>query len=114
MVPTPDTKPLPACPAVVVTALLYAGPFSCRIDPTPYVIAPSFTVADPDAETTELPAVKVVLANVWALDELEPATDNVPPPRLSTDDALMILVVGAPDAEKLRASVPSLNVVIPV
>ena len=63
----------------------------------------------------EVPGLIVVPLNAWLfiVDAL-PVRFSVPPPRTRPELLLMILVLGAPAAEKSNFSVPALTVVAPV
>ena len=62
----------------------------------------------------EAPLATAVPLNVWLLPPLAPTTLNVPPPSRSAEIFDVILVLGAPTAEKSSFNVPLLIVVLPV
>jgi hypothetical protein len=68
-----------------------------------------------NATVLAVSAVKAVLANVCVLAVVPlPVILNAPPPRVRAELLLMMLLAGAPLAEKSSASVPLFILVAPV
>ena len=129
--PVPPTvaqppRMVPAVLAVEVVTPLVApivpvGWVKSTVPPTLRVIAPSdsnngLAVAFAVKTTALAPALSVVpLVTVWLLVvEALPVRFSVPPPSARAEELLMILVAGAPVAEKSSFSVPVLTIVLPV